>query len=59
MDACEGSLNKNSTSKALLDNYFAEFMWRRRFLVGFVDPFMVLLNHIALYHHTIPASEDE
>jgi hypothetical protein len=53
------SLNKNGTRKALLDNYFAEFRWRHHFLAGFVDPFMVLLNHVVLYHHNVPAPEDE
>jgi transposase-like protein len=51
------SLNKNGTRKSLLASYFAEFIWRRRFLEGNVCPFATFLNHVALYHHRVPPPE--
>jgi hypothetical protein len=53
------SLNKNGKIKELLPIYFAEFMWRRRFLDGNVDPFALFLWQIALYHHEVPHVKDE
>jgi hypothetical protein len=40
-------LNKNGTTKELLPNYFAEFMWCRQFLDGNVDLFALFLRYIA------------
>ena len=50
-------LNKNGTRRALLTNYFVEFMWHRRFMRGNIDPFVVFLNHIILYHHIVLAPD--
>ena len=46
-------LNKNDTRRALLTNYFAEFMWYRKLLKNNADPCAVFLNHVALYDHIL------
>ncbi|CAG8600254.1 28615_t:CDS:2 [Gigaspora margarita] len=49
----KASLSQYGTSKTLYNTYFAEYIWRQRFIQNDSDAFNKLIEHIVIYHKNL------